>query len=141
MFHDDRRCRKLAEKEISILRQLQKVDSSYPVKYGEHFWQKRYICINFELWNQTLLDYLWSRPELLPMVELRSIIWQMAGALSHLKTAGIGHADLRPGNIMVVGTFAIPKLIGFGMAFNTDSPSAGPDVGTSGCRAPEIILG
>lgn len=144
MFHDNRRSRKLAQKEISILRQLQKVDSSYIVKYSKHFLQKSYVCINFELLDQTLLDYLWSRPDGLPMVDLRSIIWQMAGALSHLKTAGILHAALRPGNIMVVDTRQQPariKLIDFGMAFNADSPSAGPDVGTSGCRAPEINLG
>lgn len=144
MFHDNKRCRSLAEKEISILRQLQKVGSSYIVRYSEHFVQKSYICINFELLDQTLLDYLWSRPDGLPMEELRSIIWQMAGALSHLKTAGIVHADIRPGNIMVVDTRQQPariKLIDFGMAFSADSPSAGPDVGTSGYRAPEIILG
>lgn len=109
MFHDNRRSHKLAQKEISILRQLQKVDSSYVVKYSKHFLQKSYICINFELLDQTLLDYLWSRPDGFPMVDLRSIIWQMAGALSHLKTAGIVHAALRPGNIMVVDTRQQPK--------------------------------
>lgn len=144
MFHDNRRCRKLAEKEISIVRQLQRVDSSYIVQYSKHFWQKSNICINFELLDQTLLDYLWARPEGLPMVQLRSIIWQMAGALTHLKAAGIVHADLRPGNVMVVDAreeAARIKLIDFGTAFYADSPSAGPDLGTSGYRAPEIILG
>lgn len=140
MFHNNN----LAEKEVSILRRLQKVDSSYIVQYSKHFWQRSYICITFELLDQTLLDFLWSRPEGLPMVQLRSIIWQMADALTHLKAAGIVHADLRPGNIMVVDTreqAARIKLIDFGTAFYADSPSAGPDLGTSGYRAPEVILG
>lgn len=144
MFRDNRWCRNLAEKEIRVLTQLRKVDSSYIVRYSQHFLQKNSICINFELLDQTLLDYLWSRPDGLPVVELRSILRQAAGALSHLKTAGIVHADLRPGNIMVVDTRQQPariKLIDFGMAFHADSPSAGPDLGTSGYRAPEIILG
>lgn len=80
----------------------------------------------------------------LPVAELKSIILQVAFALDHLEFAGIVHADLKPGNIMVVNKQEQPvriKLVDFGMAFQASSVINNHILGTIGFRALEIILG
>lgn len=130
--------------EIYTLRELQKVQSLYIVQYNGYFLCSTNICIHLELLDQDLETYVMEREWALPVAELKSIILQVALALDHLELAGIVHADLKPGNIMVVNKHERPariKLVDFGMAFQASSVINNHILGTIGFRAPEIILG
>uniref|UniRef100_A0A3P9DTY1 Protein kinase domain-containing protein n=1 Tax=Maylandia zebra TaxID=106582 RepID=A0A3P9DTY1_9CICH len=61
-----------------------------------------------------------------------------------LTSVGIVHADLKPGNIMVVNRHESPikvKLIDFGLACPASAVIPGDFVGTVGYCAPEVMLG
>uniref|UniRef100_A0A669EIC5 Protein kinase domain-containing protein n=1 Tax=Oreochromis niloticus TaxID=8128 RepID=A0A669EIC5_ORENI len=131
-----------AKQEIFILEQLQRLDPDRCniVEWHGYFLDGERICLNFELLDQSLWDYIgdWNNQGL-PIRELRPILHQIANALFHLGSVGIVHADLKPANIMVVNRHESPikvKLIDFGLALIT-----GDRVGTVGYCAPEVMLG
>lgn len=131
--------------EVAILKRLQCLDpdTCNIVRWYEFFFHMETICLTFELLDISLWDYMKERPNQgLPMSEIRAITYQMATALSHLKSIGIVHADVKPENIMIVDRRQEPlkvKLSDFGLAYkSTDSP--GVVVQTLLYRSPEVIL-
>uniref|UniRef100_A0A669CKJ8 Protein kinase domain-containing protein n=1 Tax=Oreochromis niloticus TaxID=8128 RepID=A0A669CKJ8_ORENI len=135
-----------AKQEIFILEQLQRLDPDRCniVEWNGYFLDGERICLNFELLDQSLWDYIggWNNQGL-PIRELRPILHQIANALFHLGSVGIVHADLKPANIMVVNRHESPikvKLIDFGLACNTSAVITGDRVGTVGYCAPEVML-
>uniref|UniRef100_A0AAZ1XII4 Protein kinase domain-containing protein n=1 Tax=Oreochromis aureus TaxID=47969 RepID=A0AAZ1XII4_OREAU len=111
-----------AKKEILILEHLRGLDADRCniVQWNGFFLDHQRICLNFELLDQCLWDYIEDRKNQgLPISEVRPILHQLTNALSHLGSLGIVHADLKPGNIMVVNRHKCPikvKLIDFGFA-------------------------
>uniref|UniRef100_A0A669C0C9 Protein kinase domain-containing protein n=1 Tax=Oreochromis niloticus TaxID=8128 RepID=A0A669C0C9_ORENI len=136
-----------AKLEIFVLEQLRRLDPDRCniVEWNGYFLDGERICLNFELLDQSLWDYIGDRNNQgLPITELRPILHQLANALFHLGSVGIVHADLKPGNIMVVNRHESPikvKLIDFGLAFPASALIPGYRVGTVGYCAPEIMLG
>uniref|UniRef100_A0A669BS15 Protein kinase domain-containing protein n=1 Tax=Oreochromis niloticus TaxID=8128 RepID=A0A669BS15_ORENI len=110
-----------AKQEIFILEQLQRLDPDRCniVEWNGYFLDGERICLNFELLDQSLWDYIggWNNQV---------------------------HADLKPANIMVVNRHESPikvKLIDFGLACNASAVITGDRVGTVGYCAPEVMLG
>uniref|UniRef100_A0A3P9DHE1 Protein kinase domain-containing protein n=1 Tax=Maylandia zebra TaxID=106582 RepID=A0A3P9DHE1_9CICH len=136
-----------AKLEIFILEQLRRLDPDRCniVEWNDYFLDGQRICLNFELLDQSLWDYIGDRNNRgLPMRELRPILHQLANALFHLGSVGIVHADLKPGNIMVLNHSESPvkvKLIDFGLACPASAVIPGDRVGTIGYCAPEVMLG
>uniref|UniRef100_A0A3P9DHZ8 Protein kinase domain-containing protein n=1 Tax=Maylandia zebra TaxID=106582 RepID=A0A3P9DHZ8_9CICH len=136
-----------AKLEIFILEQLRRLDPDRCniVEWNGYFLDGERICLNFELLDQSLSDYIGDRNNRgLPMREIRPILNQLTNALFHLGSVGIVHADLKPVNIMVVNRSESQvrvKLIDFGIACNTSAVIPGDCVGTIGYCAPEIMLG
>uniref|UniRef100_A0A3P9DDK1 Protein kinase domain-containing protein n=1 Tax=Maylandia zebra TaxID=106582 RepID=A0A3P9DDK1_9CICH len=136
-----------AKLEIFILEQLRRLDPDRCniVEWNDYFLDGQRICLNFELLDQSLWDYIGDRNNQgLPMRELRPILHQLANALFHLGSVGIVHADLKPGNIMVLNHSESPvkvKLIDFGLACPASAVIPGDRVGTIGYCAPEVMLG
>uniref|UniRef100_A0A3Q1B5B6 Protein kinase domain-containing protein n=1 Tax=Amphiprion ocellaris TaxID=80972 RepID=A0A3Q1B5B6_AMPOC len=78
------------------------------------------------------------------MVELKSVLHQLATALSHLHSIDIIHADLKPMNIMVVDRHQHSikvKIIDFGLARFASQVQQGECRGTMSYNAPEMSLG
>uniref|UniRef100_A0AAZ1XK62 Protein kinase domain-containing protein n=1 Tax=Oreochromis aureus TaxID=47969 RepID=A0AAZ1XK62_OREAU len=78
------------------------------------------------------------------LIKQMPILGQLTNALSHLGSVGIVHADLKPGNIMVVNRHESPvkvRLIDFGLACPASAVIPGHRVGTVGYSAPEVMLG
>uniref|UniRef100_A0A3P8R0E7 Protein kinase domain-containing protein n=1 Tax=Astatotilapia calliptera TaxID=8154 RepID=A0A3P8R0E7_ASTCA len=125
-----------AKLEIFILEQLRRLDpdAANIVKWNGFFHDGERVCLNFELLDQCLWDYIRDRKNQgLPISEVRPILHQLTNALSHLGSVGIVHADLKPGNIMVVNRHESPvkvRLIDFVIVW-----------GTVGYSAPEVMLG
>uniref|UniRef100_A0AAZ1WYQ9 Protein kinase domain-containing protein n=1 Tax=Oreochromis aureus TaxID=47969 RepID=A0AAZ1WYQ9_OREAU len=136
-----------AKLEIFVLEQLRRLDPDRCniVEWNGYFLDGERICLNFELLDQSLWDYIRDRNNQgLPIRELRPILHQLINALFHLGSVGIVHADLKPGNIMVVNRHESPikvKLIDFGLAFPASALIPGYRVGTVGYCAPEVMLG
>uniref|UniRef100_A0A3Q2WMS3 Homeodomain-interacting protein kinase 2-like n=1 Tax=Haplochromis burtoni TaxID=8153 RepID=A0A3Q2WMS3_HAPBU len=136
-----------AKKEIFILEQLRKLDpdAANIVKWNGFFHDGEQVCLKFELLDQCLWDYIGDgKNQGLPISEVRPISGQLTNALSHLGSLGIVHADLKPGNIMVVNRHESPikvKLIDFGLACPASAVMPGDRVGTVGYSAPEVMLG
>uniref|UniRef100_A0A3P9DUK7 Protein kinase domain-containing protein n=1 Tax=Maylandia zebra TaxID=106582 RepID=A0A3P9DUK7_9CICH len=136
-----------AKLEIFILEQLRRLDSDAAniVQWDGFFHDGERVCLKFELLDQCLRDYIWDRKNhCLPISEVRPILGQLTNALSHLGSVGMVHADLKPGNIMVVNRHESPikvKLIDFGLACPASAVMPGDRVGTVGYCAPEVMLG
>uniref|UniRef100_A0A3Q2V8Z4 Protein kinase domain-containing protein n=1 Tax=Haplochromis burtoni TaxID=8153 RepID=A0A3Q2V8Z4_HAPBU len=93
-----------AKLEIFILEQLRKLDpdTANIVNWNVFFHDGEQVCLNFELLDQCLWDYIGDRNNQgLPISEVRPILGQLTNALSHLGSVGIVHADLKSRNIMV----------------------------------------
>ncbi|XP_047457218.1 uncharacterized protein LOC125017779 [Mugil cephalus] len=135
-----------AKLEIDILKRLRCLDpdTCNIVKWNGFFFDREQICIDFELLDQSLHSYIQEqRRQGLPMTEVKSIIQQLATALSHLNSIGIVHADLKPGNVMVVNRHQKPlklKVIDFGLAHPVSAATPGVCVQTLWYRAPEVML-
>uniref|UniRef100_A0A3B5AZJ5 Protein kinase domain-containing protein n=1 Tax=Stegastes partitus TaxID=144197 RepID=A0A3B5AZJ5_9TELE len=132
--------------EIAVLRRLQCLDSDTCsiVQWNGFFFDKENICIDFELLDQSLRDYLDGTKSRLSVGELRPVLHQVATALSHMHSIGIMHMDLKPDNIMVVDRHQHPlkvKLIDFGMAHPISVVKQGACMGTMYYCAPEMLLG
>uniref|UniRef100_A0A3P9CKY3 Protein kinase domain-containing protein n=1 Tax=Maylandia zebra TaxID=106582 RepID=A0A3P9CKY3_9CICH len=115
------------------------------VQWNDFFVEGHRICLNFELLDQSLWQYMRDRGNrVLPIGEIRTMLFWLANALFHLGSLGIVHADLKPGNIMVVDCYECPikvKLIDFGFACPASTVIPGDCVGTVGYRAPEVMIG
>uniref|UniRef100_A0A3Q4G372 Protein kinase domain-containing protein n=1 Tax=Neolamprologus brichardi TaxID=32507 RepID=A0A3Q4G372_NEOBR len=133
-----------AKLEIFILEQLRRLDPDRCniVEWNSYFLDGERICLNFELLDQSLWDYIRDRKNQgLLIRELGPILHQLANALFHLGSVGIVHADLKSGNIMVVNRHESPvkvKLIDFGLARPASALIPGHRVGTVGFCAPEL---
>uniref|UniRef100_A0A3P8RG12 Protein kinase domain-containing protein n=1 Tax=Astatotilapia calliptera TaxID=8154 RepID=A0A3P8RG12_ASTCA len=136
-----------AKLEIFILEQLRRLDpdAANIVKWNGFFLDRERVCLKFELLDQCLWDYIGDpNNRCLPISEVRPILGQLTNALSHLGSLGIVHADLKPGNIMVVNRYESPvkvRLIDFGFACPASAVMPGDRVGTVGYSAPEVMLG
>uniref|UniRef100_A0A3B4GUE9 Protein kinase domain-containing protein n=1 Tax=Pundamilia nyererei TaxID=303518 RepID=A0A3B4GUE9_9CICH len=136
-----------AKKEIFILEQLQRLDpdAANIVQWNGFFLDREQVCLKFELLDQCLWNYIGApNNRRLPISEVRPILGQLTNVLSHLGSLGIVHADLKPGNIMVVKRYESPvkvRLIDFGLACPASAVMPGDRVGTVGYSAPEVMLG
>ena len=135
-----------AKLEIAVLKRLRCLDpdTCNIVRWNGFFFDQEHICLNFELLDQSLRDYMADRNHQgLSIRELSPVVHQLATALSHLRSIGIVHADLKPDNVMVVDRKQQPikvKLIDFGLARPVSAAKAGACVQTTWYRAPEIML-
>uniref|UniRef100_A0A3P8PZL2 Protein kinase domain-containing protein n=1 Tax=Astatotilapia calliptera TaxID=8154 RepID=A0A3P8PZL2_ASTCA len=130
---------------VSLIKQMLDPDAANIVQWNGFFHDGQRVCLKFELLDQCLWDYIGDRNKQgLPISEVRPILGQITNALSHLSSVGIVHADLKPGNIMVVNRHESPikvKLIDFGLACPASAVIPGDFVGTVGYCAPEVMLG
>uniref|UniRef100_A0A3Q4HZ36 Protein kinase domain-containing protein n=1 Tax=Neolamprologus brichardi TaxID=32507 RepID=A0A3Q4HZ36_NEOBR len=120
-------------------------DAPNIVKWNGFFHDGERVCLNFKLLDQCLWDYIGDRNNQgLPISKVGPILGQLTNALSHLGSVGIVHADLKPGNIVVVNRHESPvkvRLTDFGLACPASAVNPSDCVGTVGYSAPEVMLG
>lgn len=130
--------------EITILKRLQCLDPDmcHIVHWKDFFFHGENICLNFELLDESLFDFIVNREKGLSAAEARIVLHQTTTALCHLHSIGIIHADIKPDNVMLVNCDQQPirvKLIDFGLAYQIGG-EPGVSVQTIGYRAPEVVL-
>ncbi|KAG7248241.1 hypothetical protein CRUP_011719 [Coryphaenoides rupestris] len=75
------------------------------------------ICLEFQLLHESVQDWIGRRA--LPLEAVKIILEQVASALSHLKSIGLIHTDLKPDNLMLANAPGQPlniKIIDLGLA-------------------------
>ncbi|TWW63568.1 Homeodomain-interacting protein kinase 4 [Takifugu flavidus] len=113
-----------AKHEIQILKQLRRLDPNtrHVVRFNSFFFNMEDICLSFEFLDVDLHAYICETRLYetgLPLPEVRHIMEHLVMALHHLKTIGIIHVDIKPGNVMIVDRHEKPlrvKLVDFGGA-------------------------
>ncbi|TKS85240.1 Homeodomain-interacting protein kinase 3 [Collichthys lucidus] len=101
----------IAKLEICILKRLRCLnpDTCNIVRWNGFFFDQDRICLTFDLMDLSLYTLLKERNfEGLTTTELRPVIAQLATALSHLRSIGLVHADLKPDNVMIVDRHQTP---------------------------------
>ncbi|XP_059923437.1 homeodomain-interacting protein kinase 2-like [Gadus macrocephalus] len=133
-----------AKQEIAILERLQVLD---PDECGIVRWMGVFrhgprICLEFELLDRSLRDLTQqTEHHILPLMQIKIILQQLARALQYLGTIGIIHADLKPENIMLTEQDTRVKLIDFGISYHVSKATIGLEIQTMFYRSPEVILG
>lgn len=124
--------------EISLLTMMSHPNIAKPIEILPMFDKSR-IYIVMPVGHSTLSDAIRS-PDRLSEDTIRSIMWQILSALDYMHANGIAHRDLKPGNIIMDGTYI--RIIDFGLA-HTIIPSSSDtnySVQTMSHRAPEVFM-
>ncbi|XP_061621659.1 homeodomain-interacting protein kinase 1-like isoform X1 [Phyllopteryx taeniolatus] len=133
--------------EILALLKIKKMDADkcHLVQWYSIFSISGHVCIEFELLDKSLYDFVKERNfRPLQLKEIRPIVHQLADMLDHLKVCQIIHADLKLENVMLVNQLQQPykiKVIDFGLAAQVSTAKQGSLIQTLPYRSPEILLG
>ncbi|TWW63570.1 Homeodomain-interacting protein kinase 2 [Takifugu flavidus] len=137
-----------AKHEIQILKQLRRLDPNtrHVVRFNSFFFNMEDICLSFEFLDVDLHAYICETRLYetgLPLPEVRHIMEQLVMALHQLKTIGIIHVDIKPGNVMIVDRHEKPlrvKLVDFGGAQMSGNVDFETCICTQMYSAPEVLL-
>uniref|UniRef100_A0A3P9I8U9 Protein kinase domain-containing protein n=1 Tax=Oryzias latipes TaxID=8090 RepID=A0A3P9I8U9_ORYLA len=129
---------------MKIIRSLNP-DQNNLIKIHECFQYKDYMCLVYEMLDESLEDFMGKRSfHPAHLCQIRAIAQQMLVALSGLESINVLHGDIKPDNIMFVDQITNPlklKLIDFGLAVNPQELNIGTQMQINPFRAPEVILG
>ncbi|KAL9972819.1 hypothetical protein ACROYT_G019198 [Oculina patagonica] len=137
---DDKMVRKIALREIRMLKQLRHDNL---VNLIEVFRRKKRLFLVFEFVDHTVLDELERYPNGLDENTVRKVLWQVLRAIEFCHNHNIIHRDVKPENILVSKS-GVVKLCDFGFARTL---ATGPGevytdyVATRWYRAPELLVG
>uniref|UniRef100_A0A3P9LPY1 Protein kinase domain-containing protein n=1 Tax=Oryzias latipes TaxID=8090 RepID=A0A3P9LPY1_ORYLA len=140
---DDLRAGSEEMEAMKIIRSLNP-DQNNLIKIHECFQYKDYMCLVYEMLDESLEDFIGKRSfHPAHLCQIRAIAQQMLVALSGLESINVLHGDIKPDNIMFVDQITHPlklKLIDFGLAVNPQELNVGTQMQINPFRAPEVIL-
>uniref|UniRef100_A0A3Q2GGA2 Cyclin-dependent kinase-like 2 n=1 Tax=Cyprinodon variegatus TaxID=28743 RepID=A0A3Q2GGA2_CYPVA len=138
---DDKTVKKIALREIKLLRQLHHDNL---VNLLEVWKRRRRWYLVFEFVDRTLLDELEQNLSGLDLNTCRQYLFQILRAANFCHQQNVIHRDIKPENILV-SQEGVVKLCDFGFARTIASPSEGgvytDYVATRWYRAPELLVG
>ncbi|KAK5848124.1 hypothetical protein PBY51_005768 [Eleginops maclovinus] len=138
---DDKTVKKIALREIKLLRQLRHDNL---VNLLEVWKRRRRWYLVFEFVERTLLDDLEQNPTGLDLNTSRQILYQILRAAAFCHQQNIIHRDIKPENILI-SQCGVVKMCDFGFARTMTSPAEGgvytDYVATRWYRAPELLVG
>ncbi|KAF6724013.1 Cyclin-dependent kinase-like 2 [Oryzias melastigma] len=138
---DDKTVKKIALREIKLLRQLRhdNLVNLLEVWKRRHRW---YLV--FEFVDRTLLNDLEQNPSGLDLDTARQYLYQILRATDFCHQQNVIHRDIKPENILISHT-GVVKLCDFGFARTMTSPPESAVytdyVATRWYRAPELLVG
>ncbi|XP_041841112.1 probable serine/threonine-protein kinase MARK-A [Melanotaenia boesemani] len=138
---DDKTVKKIALREIKLLRQLRHDNL---VNLLEVWKRRRRWHLVFEFVDRTLLDDLEQHPSGLGLNTSRQYLYQILRAADFCHQQNVIHRDIKPENILI-SQGGVVKLCDFGFARTMASSSEGAVytdyVATRWYRAPELLVG
>ncbi|XP_038123704.1 cyclin-dependent kinase-like 5, partial [Cyprinodon tularosa] len=138
---DDKTVKKIALREIKLLRQLHHDNL---VNLLEVWKRRRRWYLVFEFVDRTLLDELEQNSSGLDLHTCRQYLFQILRAANFCHQQNVIHRDIKPENILV-SQGGVVKLCDFGFARTIASSSEGgvytDYVATRWYRAPELLVG
>ncbi|KAM9827388.1 uncharacterized protein ACB057_017777 [Neosynchiropus ocellatus] len=138
---DDKTVKKIALREIKLLRQLRHDNL---VNLLEVWKRRRRWYLVFEFVERTLLDDLEQNPNGLDLNTSRQYLYQILRATAFCHQQNVIHRDIKPENILI-SHGGVVKLCDFGFARTVASPAEGGAytdyVATRWYRAPELLVG
>ncbi|KAM4713869.1 cyclin-dependent kinase-like 4 [Anableps anableps] len=138
---DDKTVKKIALREIKLLRQLRHDNL---VNLLEVWKRRRRWYLVFEFVDQTLLDVLEQNSSGLDLNTCRQYLFQILRAANFCHQQNVIHRDIKPENILI-SQEGVVKLCDFGFARTIASPSEcgvyTDYVATRWYRAPELLVG
>ncbi|XP_035531361.1 serine/threonine-protein kinase BUR1-like [Morone saxatilis] len=138
---DDKTVKKIAVREIKLLRQLRHDNL---VNLLEVWKRRRRWYLVFEFVERTLLDDLEQNPSGLDLNTSRQYLYQILRAAAFCHQQNIIHRDIKPENILI-SQGGVVKLCDFGFARTMTLPAEGAVytdyVATRWYRAPELLVG
>ncbi|XP_076023771.1 uncharacterized protein LOC143013931 [Genypterus blacodes] len=138
---DDKTVKKIAQREIKLLRQLRHDNL---VNLLEVWKRRRRWYLVFEFVERTLLDDLEQHPNGMDLETSRQCLYQILRAAAFCHQQNIIHRDIKPENILI-SQGGVVKLCDFGFARTMASPAEGgvytDYVATRWYRAPELLVG
>uniref|UniRef100_UPI0037E9325D cyclin-dependent kinase-like 5 n=1 Tax=Semicossyphus pulcher TaxID=241346 RepID=UPI0037E9325D len=138
---DDKTVKKIALREIKLLRQLRHDNL---VNLLEVWKRRRRWYLVFEFVERTLLDDLEQNPNGLDLNTSRQYLFQILRAVAFCHQQSIIHRDIKPENILI-SQGGVVKLCDFGFARTMTTPTEGgvytDYVATRWYRAPELLVG
>ncbi|KAM6960349.1 uncharacterized protein LKV04_021911 [Tautogolabrus adspersus] len=138
---DDKTVKKIALREIKLLRQLRHDNL---VNLLEVWKRRRRWYLVFEFVERTLLDDLEKNPNGLDLNTSRQYLYQILRAVAFCHQQNIIHRDIKPENILI-SQGDLVKLCDFGFARTMTTPTDGgiytDYVATRWYRAPELLVG
>lgn len=138
----------MAKQEIKTLNRLRRLDPDrcHIVKFNSFFFNNEDICLSFEFLDVDLHAYICETMPYetgLDLPEVKHITQQLATALHHLKSIGIIHVDIKPGNVMVVDRHEKPlrvKVVDFGGSQVSGNINFETFIFTGMYGSPEVLL-
>ncbi|XP_030609701.1 uncharacterized protein LOC115797301 [Archocentrus centrarchus] len=138
---DDKMVKKIAHREIKLLRQLRHDNL---VNLLEVWKRRRRWYLVFEFVDRTLLDDLEQNPSGLELNTCRQYLHQILRAAAFCHQQNIIHRDIKPENILI-SQEGVVKLCDFGfartVALTTEGGVYTDYVATRWYRAPELLVG
>ncbi|XP_073331662.1 uncharacterized protein [Pagrus major] len=138
---DDKTVKKIALREIKLLRQLRHDNL---VNLLEVWKRRRRWYLVFEFVERTLLDDLEQNPNGLDLNTSRQYLYQILRAAAFCHQQHVIHRDIKPENILI-SQGGVVKMCDFGFARTMTSSSEGgvytDYVATRWYRAPELLVG
>ncbi|RVE60808.1 hypothetical protein OJAV_G00184290 [Oryzias javanicus] len=138
---DDKTVKKIALREIKLLRQLRHDNL---VNLLEVWKRRRRWYLVFEFVDRTLLNDLEQNPSGLDLDTARQYLYQILRATDFCHQQNVIHRDIKPENILISHT-GVVKLCDFGFARTMTSPPESAVytdyVATRWYRAPELLVG
>ncbi|KAK9525057.1 hypothetical protein VZT92_017400 [Zoarces viviparus] len=138
---DDKTVKKIALREIKLLRQLRHDNL---VNLLEVWKRRRRWYLVFEFVERTLLDDLEQNPSGLDLNTSRWYLYQILRAAAFCHQQNIIHRDIKPENILI-SQGGVVKMCDFGFARTMAAPAEGgvytDYVATRWYRAPELLVG
>ncbi|XP_045899292.1 uncharacterized protein LOC123967276 [Micropterus dolomieu] len=134
------------KRRLATLKELSKLDpdKSNLVRFNRHFKHLLNSCLEFELLDINLYDFMKLQNfKPLCLSEIRVITQQLLVALNALKSIGLAHKNIKPQKVMLVNrlqSFKV-KLIGFGAAGPVSTLRTDTTDQCIAYRAPEDLLG
>lgn len=130
-------------REIGILRSLNHENLVFLKDIARDDSEKNSLFLSFEMMDMDLGSFIKSRNRMVPMFEVKRIMYEIIKGVNHLHENRVFHRDLKPDNVLISGDLSKIKLADFGLSRTIHQPfrPMSREIMTLWYRSPEACMG